>query len=323
MKNRKQNKASQKKPLLPNIDKRWFLVGAAVLVLVAGLIIALIRFYAEPGDAVVARAGNIRVRASELEHEISNQLQSFIPTYIAMFPEDTEFNFDRVFDGEKTFGRIVREEAAKNVALYKLLERHATRQLSADISRVRPFNIDDILMVIAHIVMEEQPSEAAMFIPYKREVQTEDDIRTTAQSVLQRLQAGEDFTTLRATYCEDPGQPPDGYFFVEGAMVPEFFDATMALEIGGMSGLVRSHFGYHIILRTEPGTPDPFHVMRFPGQEPHEDEYILGAKHILFRIQEIVPIDEMMYAVYRAFETRFEEMNLRFTDALDDVPLDY
>ena len=322
MKNKKPSKAMQRRSLLRDIDKKWLLVGTAVFILVVGLTIALISYYAERSDMVVARAGHIRIRASELGYEINRQLVIFEPTYIAMFPEDTSFNFNRLFEDDKTFGRVVLEEAAKNVALYKLMEQFATRVLRADISRVRPFNIEDILMVIAHTVMEEQPSEAAMFMPYMREVQAEDEVRALALSVLERLQAGEDFDTLRAAYCVDFGQPPEGYFFVTGAMVPEFYDATVLLEIGEMSGLVRSQFGYHIILRTETYPPDPERrVMRFQGQEPHEDEYILGAKHILFMIEDITPKDEMMYAVYRAFEARFEEMGIEFTSALDDVPL--
>jgi len=42
---------------------------------------------------------------------------------------------------------------------------------------------------------------------------------------------------------------PNGYLFLPEAMVPEFSDTTAALNIGEMSGIVESEFGYHIILR--------------------------------------------------------------------------
>jgi len=44
---------------------------------------------------------------------------------------------------------------------------------------------------------------------------------------------------------------PDGYTAVPGDMVAEFEKASLELEIGGLSGLVKSTFGYHIILRGE------------------------------------------------------------------------
>jgi len=71
---------------------------------------------------------------------------------------------------------------------------------------------------------------------------------------LQRLSGDALFTRFAEmieTYGEDPGMEsnPDGYTFMPEAMVPEFSDTTMALEIYGVSEPVRSSFGYHIILR--------------------------------------------------------------------------
>ena len=59
------------------------------------------------------------------------------------------------------------------------------------------------------------------------------------------------FDEMIASYGEDPGMEtnPDGYTFMPGVMVQEFFDTTLATAIGEVSEPVRSGFGYHIILR--------------------------------------------------------------------------
>ena len=60
------------------------------------------------------------------------------------------------------------------------------------------------------------------------------------------------FDELMFEHSADPGglsSFPGGYLFREGDMVPEFHDASAALEVGEISGLVESNFGYHIIYR--------------------------------------------------------------------------
>jgi len=77
------------------------------------------------------------------------------------------------------------------------------------------------------------------------------DAKKRAEDILSRVKAGENFDTLMAELSEDPGSKsnPDGYEFTEGEMVTEFYEAAKALPIGGVSGLVESDFGYHIIKR--------------------------------------------------------------------------
>lgn len=99
--------------------------------------------------------------------------------------------------------------------------------------------------------------------------------RQRAEDLLAQLQAETDpeaqealFDELCAEYTEDTGYEyyPDGYVFVEGQMVTEFEDAVKAMEVGQLSDIVESSYGYHIILRTEVA-PDAVIGTSSSGQE--------------------------------------------------------
>lgn len=78
--------------------------------------------------------------------------------------------------------------------------------------------------------------------------------KAKAEDILARLR--EDpalFDELMNENSEDSGLSayPDGYLFGPGEMVSEFEDTTKALEVGEISDIVESTFGYHIILRED------------------------------------------------------------------------
>ena len=78
------------------------------------------------------------------------------------------------------------------------------------------------------------------------------DAKKKAEDVLAKVNAGQDFDALIAEYNDDPGATDEGYTFAkDGSMVPEFEEASFALEIGQTSGLVETSYGYHIIKRLE------------------------------------------------------------------------
>ena len=82
---------------------------------------------------------------------------------------------------------------------------------------------------------------------------THEEAKKEAQSILDRINAGEDFDTLMNQYSEDTGlsNNPNGYTFTEGQMVTEFYDGAKALAEDEVSELVKSNYGYHIIKRVK------------------------------------------------------------------------
>ncbi|MCL2170599.1 MAG: peptidylprolyl isomerase [Defluviitaleaceae bacterium] len=130
--------------------------------------------------------------------------------------------------------------------------------------------------------------------------ETHEAAEAFAYELLARALAGEDFDMLVATYGGDPGMEwnPQGYTFVRGVMVEPFYDAVVALPIGGISGVVHNdeHGGIHIIKRIEP--PDLDNIMRPQGFEQF-----------------------LLEIVFIAFNEDAMEADIEFLRSLDRIPM--
>ena len=87
--------------------------------------------------------------------------------------------------------------------------------------------------------------------------------RRTAEDLLKRIRAGEDFMKLAKEYSEDPSlKQNDGeYKFArDSALVEEFKAASFALKTNEVSDIVTTGFGYHLIklLERYPARKEPY-----------------------------------------------------------------
>ncbi len=83
---------------------------------------------------------------------------------------------------------------------------------------------------------------------------TKKKAREQADALLAQIKGGADFAALAKQSSQDPGSAVRGGdlgFFGKGAMPPPFENAAFALNIGEMSGVVETPFGFHIIKVTE------------------------------------------------------------------------
>jgi peptidyl-prolyl cis-trans isomerase C len=73
--------------------------------------------------------------------------------------------------------------------------------------------------------------------------------RAAIAALLTRVRAGEDFAALAMANSDCPSAPKGGDlgFFARARMVQPFADSAFALPVGGVSGIVQTPFGFHII----------------------------------------------------------------------------
>ena len=102
----------------------------------------------------------------------------------------------------------------------------------------------------AHVLIQYMGAERAG----SSVVRTREQAHAVAEKVLERARAGDDFSRLAVDYSDEPGAAQRGGSlgrFGHGQMVRAFEEAAFALEVGQVSDIVETPFGYHVIKRTE------------------------------------------------------------------------
>jgi parvulin-like peptidyl-prolyl isomerase len=104
---------------------------------------------------------------------------------------------------------------------------------------------------VSHIVVSHKDTALGKHLRLTR---TREEAKQRAGEALARARKGEDFSKLVAEYSDEPGAASRngsaGRFGRKHA-IAGFFDAAIAVKVGGISDVVESSLGYHVILRTE------------------------------------------------------------------------
>lgn len=83
---------------------------------------------------------------------------------------------------------------------------------------------------------------------------TQEEAQAFAENLRGRAESGEAFAELAKEHSDDRGSASSGGelgTFRRDQMVPEFSQAAFRLEVGEISQVVESPFGFHVIQRTE------------------------------------------------------------------------
>lgn len=215
--------------------------------------------------------------------------ETFWESNAAMFPTLLEYTEEYVIENNwgyllaEKYGIEFTDEDLKDIDLYLEEERSYFDSEEEYYSALEEAGFTDDLFrrIIAQQIMcnrvyeELYGKEGASLVPTDEEIKTtlsEDYVRVyhvlakfdsfdgdkdlaleVAQDMLERLKNGEDIYEMAQTEGEDPGMYDnvDGYLFTYNEMVKPFEEAAFALEVGELSGIVETSYGYHIILRLE------------------------------------------------------------------------
>ena len=83
---------------------------------------------------------------------------------------------------------------------------------------------------------------------------TKEEAKKRAQEALAKIRRGANFAQIAKEYSDDPGSAARGGSlgtFSQRAMIKPFADAAFALDPNGVSDVVETPFGYHVIWRTQ------------------------------------------------------------------------
>ena len=81
-----------------------------------------------------------------------------------------------------------------------------------------------------------------------------DEAKARAFEALARIKQGQDFDQVVAAYTDEPGgstRHGDLGRFTRDKMVRRFAEAAFALDVGQVSTVIETPFGFHVIRRTE------------------------------------------------------------------------
>ena len=178
------------------------------------------------------------------------------------FPDETAYKkaLERMHVSEKEF----RAEIQRALTIRQLIDTDVRQEITVTEAESKKYYDSNLNLF-------KQPERVkASQIWIKVAPGAKDSERVQARKKIQMIQKkitqGEDFGKLAKTYSEGPNAQRDGAlgYFKRGQMSKPIEDAAFALNVGKVSGIVETRFGYHLIKVTDkkPAGIIPFEKVR-------------------------------------------------------------
>lgn len=181
------------------------------------------------------------------DEEVENQLNARIEQILAYFNNDYE-KFKAYYGQSVSDTRERFRDDLKNQLLTERLQNKVIGDVRITPEETKAFFNAIPADSIPYFNAEVEISEI-VYYPQLNEGQKK-AARARLENVIQRLNNGEDFSTLASLVSDDPGSARNGGslgWTKRGSFVPEFEAVAFSLEKDSTSGIVETEFGYHII----------------------------------------------------------------------------
>ncbi len=137
-----------------------------------------------------------------------------------------------------------------------------------------------------------RPAHILFLIPHDATPEQIRGIRKKSQKVLERIKEGADFTKMAMEYSEDTSSRKEGGdlgYFRKGELLPALEKEAIRLQVGEVSGLIRTELGFHILklLDRKGGEPPPFEEIKEKVQaDYYEKELEKALQQFLGKLKE-------------------------------------
>jgi peptidyl-prolyl cis-trans isomerase C len=188
-----------------------------------------------------SRSRNVVVADADIDSRVGQLRQRF--------PSEDEFK--KALSSRGLTPEKMKDELRKQIAIERMIEAEVTPQVKVTDQDVKAFydgNPDQFKQPESF-----RASHILVMVPQDASPQQKAEAKAKIEDVQKQLEGGGDFAELAKKYSQDgsASQGGDLNYFPRGQMVEPFQKAVDALDIGAVSGIVETQFGYHIVKLTD------------------------------------------------------------------------
>lgn len=195
--------------------------------------------------ASIATDSEIREIYSQMNEQVEVDFVKLIPS---RFEKEVEVNDDALSAWFETVKDNYKTQPQIKLRYFAFTDDDIAKKVEIDDGQIQEYYEAN-----GQLFTEPEQRKAAHILfkaTDKDSAQTHEEQLAKANDVLAMARKGEDFSELAKQYSEGPSKDTGGAlgFFEQGQMVPAFDDAVFSMNKGDISEVVKTQFGYHIIL---------------------------------------------------------------------------
>jgi len=206
----------------------------------------------ESKNPVLASIGRTKITLNDFQERINNLPKR----YQIIIRNRSNDYLQELINDTLLYNEALKKGLDKDKDAVKVIE-EAKRKIL--IARLLKDEVDDAIKITDEDIAEYYEANSVKYM--SPEIMRVSHIlvpkKAEAEAILERLNKGENFDDLARAKSVDPTAQRAGDigYFPKGQLIPEFEYACSQLEIGEVSGIVRTKLGYHIIMLTDRKMP--------------------------------------------------------------------